>query len=623
MIDTKNGSRSPDHYVITRARNSWFPFLLAVTALFELGSARCLALTLGEALNATNLVWTTWGTNNAFGWSVETNTTHDGVAAAAAFVLSFPSAESILETTVIGPGKLTFWWNDPSMYGSLLFSCDGSPLVSIGFNQSWEQQTIYIGAGAHTVRWTFALGAIGYDHLLGYLDEVSFTPGYSPPTIASQPLSQSQIPGCLTIFTAEAGGTPPLLWQWQISGLDIAGATRSSFSISNVLLSDLGAYTVSVSNAYGVVTSKPATLEFGSVTGWGTEHFGATVPPVDTSNIVALAAGGYFNLSLRSDGTVLAWGNDIGGQVTSARDLTNVIAVAARGANAMALSEQGAVVAWGSGEITNVPPGLTNVVAIAAGIGIAVALTSDGRVVAWNNGFDLGQTNVPTGLSNIVAVAGGFAFGLALSSDSKITGWGDWPPTPPANLTNIIAIAAGASHAMALQDNGTVICWGDNGYGQATPPKDLSNVVAIAAGDLHSLALRADGTVVAWGLNDGGITNPPAALTNAIAIAAGSRHNVALVGTPPPSTAMALAPQLTDSDFRFQYRRCVVMCIRLNTQTRSRFRYGRSYSWPRAVGKQLCCEMPARLPGNGFTESEDGRAPLCATNPTFPKPIFS
>lgn len=532
----------------TRARNSWFPFVLAATALFELGSARCFALTLGEALNATNLIWTTWGTNHASGWSAETNTTHDGVAAAAPFVLSFPSAESILETTVTGPGTLTFWWSDPSAYGSLSFSYDGATLASIDFNQSWEQQTIYIGAGEHDVRWTFALGGLGYDHLLGYLDEVTFTPGPSPPAIASQPLSQSQVRGCPTTFTAEAGGTPPLFWQWQFSGRDIAGATGSSFTISDVLSSDLGAYTVTVTNLYGGITSKPATLEFGSVTAWGIEHLGATVPPADTSNIVALAAGGYFNLALRSDGTVLAWGNDIGGQVTSAPDLSNVIAVSACGANAMALTEQGTVVAWGNGE-TNVPPDLTNVVAIAAGIVIAVALTSDGRVVAWNNSFDLGQTNVPAGLSNIVAIAGGFGFGLALSSDGKITGWGDSPPTPPANLTNVIAIAAGDSHAMALQRDGTVIGWGDNGYGQATPPQGLSNVVAIAAGELHSLALRADGTVVAWGLNDGGITNPPAALTNAIAIAAGSRHNVALVGTPPPSTTMALDPQLTDSGF--------------------------------------------------------------------------
>lgn len=523
--------------------------LLLAAALFEPDPARGQALNLGEALNATNLVWTTWGTNNSSGWFVETSTTHDGVAAAEAGFLSSASAESILETTVTGPGTLRFWWNNASVDASLSFSYDGTVLASILLSQGWEQTTVYIGAGEHILQWGFAFSGTGNNARAACLDEVSFTPGASAPTITTQPLSQSQVPGCPTTFTSESVGTPPLFWQWHFNGVDIAGATASSFTISRVVSSNLGDYSVTVSNAYASVTSGPASLEFGSVTAWGIERFGATMPPPGTSNIVALAAGGYFNLALRTEETVLAWGNDSNGSVASARGLSNVIAVAARDGNGLALMEGGTVAGWGTGEITNVPPGLTNVVAIAAGVWIGVALTSDGRVFAWNNSFDLGQTNVPSGLSNIVAVAGGFAFGLALSSEGNVIGWGNNAPPPPANLTNAIAIAAGASHAMALKEDGTVICWGDNGYGQAAPPQGLSNVVAIAAGDLHSLALRADGTVVAWGLGQGGITNPPAGLTNVIGIAAGTRYSVALVGTPPLSSALAVHPQVTDSGF--------------------------------------------------------------------------
>jgi len=82
---------------------------------------------------------------------------------------------------------------------------------------------------------------------------------------------------------------------------------------------------------------------------------------------VAIAAGAYHSVVLKSDGTVFAWGNNNWGQ-------------------------------------TNVPAGLSSVVAIAAGGYHSLALKADGTVVAWGfNGW--GQTNVPAGLSNVVAIA--------------------------------------------------------------------------------------------------------------------------------------------------------------------------------------------------------------------------
>ncbi len=83
--------------------------------------------------------------------------------------------------------------------------------------------------------------------------------------------------------------------------------------------------------------------------------------PAGLSNAVAVAAGSYHSLALRSDGTIAAWGNHIFGQ-------------------------------------TNIPAGLSNVVAVAAGAYHSLALRSDGTVVAWGNNAD-GETNVPSGIS--------------------------------------------------------------------------------------------------------------------------------------------------------------------------------------------------------------------------------
>ena len=64
------------------------------------------AVTLGEALNATNFTWTSGG---AASWLAQSTTTHDGVAAAQSGTITH-SQETWLETTVTGPGPLSFWW---------------------------------------------------------------------------------------------------------------------------------------------------------------------------------------------------------------------------------------------------------------------------------------------------------------------------------------------------------------------------------------------------------------------------------------------------------------------------------------------------------------------------------
>src|ERR1039457_5309418 len=90
-------------------RSFWNLFCVA-SAFMASMSAR--SQTLGEALNATNLSWTTSGTSGAQGWSVEGATTHDGVSAVQSAVVT-GSQTSTLQTTVTGPGTLTFWWYAP------------------------------------------------------------------------------------------------------------------------------------------------------------------------------------------------------------------------------------------------------------------------------------------------------------------------------------------------------------------------------------------------------------------------------------------------------------------------------------------------------------------------------
>jgi hypothetical protein len=81
-----------------------------------------------------------------------------------------------------------------------------------------------------------------------------------PPSIVQQPHSVSAAAGTSVSFSVQAAGSPVLAYQWSFEGINIAGATNSSYSISNVQQSHGGAYAVAVQNSVGVVSSSPANL---------------------------------------------------------------------------------------------------------------------------------------------------------------------------------------------------------------------------------------------------------------------------------------------------------------------------------------------------------------------------
>jgi pectate lyase len=81
-----------------------------------------------------------------------------------------------------------------------------------------------------------------------------------PPTITTQPGSQSANAGDTVVFSVAASGSAPLSYQWKKDGGDITGATGATLTLANVRLTDAGSYSVEVSNNAGVATSDPATL---------------------------------------------------------------------------------------------------------------------------------------------------------------------------------------------------------------------------------------------------------------------------------------------------------------------------------------------------------------------------
>ncbi len=81
-----------------------------------------------------------------------------------------------------------------------------------------------------------------------------------PPTITVGPASQTVIAGSNVVFAVTAAGTSPLSYQWLLNGNPLAGQTNATLALANVQPAQAGAYSVTVNNVAGGITSAAATL---------------------------------------------------------------------------------------------------------------------------------------------------------------------------------------------------------------------------------------------------------------------------------------------------------------------------------------------------------------------------
>jgi hypothetical protein len=220
--------------------------------------AEIVTTSLVTALDGSSLVWTTGG---SAAWVGQTSVTHDGADAAQSGFATH-GQESWLQTTVSGPGTLSFWWkvSSESDYDWLRFHLDGVLQEQISGEVNWQQRSYSLPVGSHTLRWRYVkdpADMAGQD--CGWVDQVSFTSGSGAPSIAVQPASQTVWEGANVTLSLVALGSPPLIHQWLFNETNvIAGANSPSLALSNFLPANVGAYRVVVSNSSGAITSSPA-----------------------------------------------------------------------------------------------------------------------------------------------------------------------------------------------------------------------------------------------------------------------------------------------------------------------------------------------------------------------------
>ena len=147
-------------------------------------------ISLQTALDNTSLTFTSSG--SGAGWFGQTATKKNGASAAQSGPIG-NSQSSIMQTTVTGPGTLTFWWkvSSEATYDFLKFYIDGAEQSgAISGTVDWQQKTYSIAAGSHTVQWAYVkdhIVSVGSD--CGWVDQVVWTP-----TVTSYTISASAVP---------------------------------------------------------------------------------------------------------------------------------------------------------------------------------------------------------------------------------------------------------------------------------------------------------------------------------------------------------------------------------------------------------------------------------------------
>jgi len=408
------------------------------------------------------------------------------------------------------------------------------------------------------------------------------------PFISDQPVSQTVDVGSSVTLTGGAAAAPTATYQWKKDGVNISGATSSSYTIAHVVPGDAGSYTCVSSNYLGSVTSNATTLIVNSLivttasptrnvlvpgqdldlnittTGPGPlvyqwYHDNRVIPGATASSyhlVKSAFSGSGAYWVVVNNGTftrrskpffvnvaplstkIVAWGQSELPQFQMPVDENDLIAVSTSSTGyTLGLKRDGTVIDWGDpihGLRNLVPAGLHEVVAIFAAPYRAIALKSDGTVVSWlaSTPFPDGS-DYPYGTGDIISIAGGDVHRVALDSEGTV-----YSPTdiadhrhsgsPPAGLSDVVFIAASGDRSVAVKSDGTLVTWGDTKLPVA-PPAGLSSVAKVSMGPNHGLVLKYDGTVSAWSNSvDAPGAAVPAGLTGAAAVTNGDNHSLVL-----------------------------------------------------------------------------------------------
>ncbi|MFL6333458.1 MAG: immunoglobulin domain-containing protein [Pyrinomonadaceae bacterium] len=338
-----------------------------------------------------------------------------------------------------------------------------------------------------------------------------------PPTITTQPASQTVNAGQTATFNVAASGTAPFQYRWQKNGSEIAGANGASLSVANAQAGDAGTYTVVVSNAAGSATSSGAVLTVITPPTITTQPAAQTAPLGSNVSFTVAASGtSPFNYQWQKNGA------DINGANSDTLSLSNVQDADAAVYTVVVSNPAGSATSGGGALTVITPPSISiqpepqtvnagataNFFVSAGGTApLGYQWRKDGSDIPGATSSSLAVADVQDGDAGTYTVVVSNAAGTVTSEGAALNVTHIVPPTittQPASQTanvgsNVVftVVAGGTTPFYQWQKNGSDIA-GANG-----PSLTLANVQLSNAGD-YSVEVS----------NDAGVaTSDPATLT--------------------------------------------------------------------------------------------------------------
>jgi len=239
---------------------SFTALAISLVALLTIPSPIRAQSAVGLALDAPEFLWVAGGDGPWGPIFNDASLTHDGEDVLYSYVGE--NEVSWFETTVPGPGTLSFWWKISTVNNSdgMDLTIDGIEQTNLVGNADWQEVQLTFPANIHTLRWTYRTSMPRSEDDSAYVDQVSLQLN-GQPYLYVTPQAFQGFSGSNYVLHAPARGASPLQYRWFRDGAPV-GNDSPSLDILNFSSGQTGAYTVMVSNSYGAITSSVATISF-------------------------------------------------------------------------------------------------------------------------------------------------------------------------------------------------------------------------------------------------------------------------------------------------------------------------------------------------------------------------
>ncbi|QQS09860.1 MAG: immunoglobulin domain-containing protein [Phycisphaerales bacterium] len=342
------------------------------------------------------------------------------------------------------------------------------------------------------------------------------------PTISTQPVGGTGCTGTSFGFTVAATGTGTLTYQWRRNGVDISGATGTTYTIASVVLTSGAFYDCVVTNDCGSTTSNPAQL---------TVVPSAEVVTQPQPVLTCLGSPATFSITWNGDSPTFQWrrnGVAISGATSDSYTIASVVPASAAFYDCVLTDTCGNVTSnpalltiLGSASFTSQPSPAT--VCPGSPATFTVAVSGNTPAFQWRkNGTNIGgaTSNSYTIASVIAGDAGSYdcvvtdtcntitsnAASLGVNTQVSVTGQPNPVTTCPGSPATFTVAASGTAPTFQWRKNGINI-------GGAT--SNSYTIASVVAGDAGNYDCVVTGACNIVNSNQASLTvSAPASVTS-------------------------------------------------------------------------------------------------------------